>query len=183
MHGLYISIRAAEVQKKNSNSRVIPRESGWERDKQKAEGEEREERNQWLLFLLLIASCFLLRTAGKVSVRAWTEISLSLFLSCYLSVLFISSLSGLFFLFLPSLDVLHLQGGEGSAGDRVPVINRTVWWQQTQTEQGLKIQKTWHLHISERNCLFSTVIKKLWVDRNQIISPGNNVTQRASPHI
>lgn len=51
-----------------------------ERDKQNAVGEEGGING--IFFFLLIASCILLRIAGKVSVSAWTEIYLSISTPC-----------------------------------------------------------------------------------------------------
>lgn len=116
-----------KVQSEYGDSRAIPRESGGERkrerDKQKAEGEERGERNQWHLFFLLIASCFLLRTAGEVSARAWTEISL-LSLSC-LSALCLDS-SFYFSPFWMSFICRVMIAGKAEDQRREAVINKTV---------------------------------------------------------
>lgn len=105
-------ILASVCQRNGAKTVTVERSLGSQPAREKREINTRhrqrgEERNQWHLFSLLIAFCFLLRTAGKVSLRAWTEISLSfhspvsslhlsLFLSLPLSfsLSVISSLSG-----------------------------------------------------------------------------------------
>lgn len=75
-------ILASVCQRNGAKTVTVERSLGSQPAREKREINTRhrqrgEERNQWHLFSLLIAFCFLLRTAGKVSLRAWTEISLS----------------------------------------------------------------------------------------------------------
>lgn len=88
---------------------------------------------------LLIASCILLRTAGKVSVRGWTEISLSIFLSRASPVsptlAYLSPGSLLPFPVWVSFICRVLIAGkvEEYKAHRA-VINNTVCWQQKRAE-------------------------------------------------